>query len=180
MRNKCSQKHELPPNPNLTLVLLCFPIWLRPSVGPKIKRKRPKTQGGARNRPINMIDFCGKAPIIPSCVLLCLLFSNLYFFSPRDLKIENFLLDEHNNIKIVGMLTSECWNIILCSRYPAHLYKNERLSFTQTLAWATPWRLNLCPWSSSTPSVEVLPTRPRSCSLTGSTGPKWTSGLCKS
>lgn len=177
MRNKCSQKHGLPPNPTLTLVFLCFPIWLHPSVGPKIKRKRPKTQGGAHNRPINMIYFCEKAPIISSWTPV---FKSLLFFFCRDLKIENFLLDEHNNIKIVGMLTSQRWNITICPRYPAHLYKNEWLSFTQTLAWATPWRLNLCLWSSSTPSVEVLPTQPRSFSLTGSTGPKWTSGLCKS
>lgn len=30
----------------------------------------------------------------------------LLVFLCRDLKIENFLLDEHNNIKIVGMLAS--------------------------------------------------------------------------
>lgn len=32
---------------------------------------------------------------------LCCTFNNVSFFC-RDLKIENFLLDEHNNIKIVG------------------------------------------------------------------------------
>jgi len=35
-------------------------------------------------------------------LLLIHLFISEYCFLTRDLKIENFLLDEHNNIKIVG------------------------------------------------------------------------------
>lgn len=118
-------------------------------------------------------------------VLSCLSRSSSFC---RDLKIENFLLDEHNNIKIVGM--SAClsrlrrqtdWQPSSATEAASALQQHLSLSksFAQTLAWATRWRPSLCLRSSSTPSAAVPPTRPPSCWLTGSTDPKWMSGLCK-